>query len=471
MEKIKRALLRPAKCAVDLGDGSERGSYVDQDYILRKMGRPHRAVNLMYCYYPLDREWPARISEVTQRSGDGAWDYAYDDYFPFTGDTPFEQIRDIRRHGQDVIFTLTADPRISDEQITEVARKFRPCGRLMLRLNHEATGNWFSFNKRCTYREVADFFVRFTRICHREAPNVRMILCTGGVEVPGSEKIEREEEFAPAVRETDIWSMDKYPSLNWGWPNEIAEKTNHQHNCQSLRRVFDIEKNSFERFRFLNGGVRKPMQLCEHNEDGDVTGPFLQAKRLADFYDLIEREGEWLSAITLYQFRDDGRLGLEITDPNNKNVGIEQPALKAYRQIIHRPYFAPVLTDEEPVSLPAQLRWGGSEDAEGVSIPVTFEKQPVFAEAYFDGESRGLALMLELNGRWLYKAPGVGTVDLMPVFYELPLEGPAVLPLRLFAPPADGMNAPDGHEDWQINYRRELKELPRLRLRFEPVGE
>ena len=39
-----------AMCAVDLGDGSERGEYVNQDYILNKLGRPHRAVNLMYCY-------------------------------------------------------------------------------------------------------------------------------------------------------------------------------------------------------------------------------------------------------------------------------------------------------------------------------------------------------------------------------------------------------------------------------------
>ena len=54
----------PAKCAVDLGDGSERGEYVNQDYILHKLGRPHRGISLMYCYYPLDKEFPARISEA-----------------------------------------------------------------------------------------------------------------------------------------------------------------------------------------------------------------------------------------------------------------------------------------------------------------------------------------------------------------------------------------------------------------------
>ena len=47
--KVKALHMGPAECAVDLGDGSERGEYVDQDYILQKLGRPHRAVNLMYC--------------------------------------------------------------------------------------------------------------------------------------------------------------------------------------------------------------------------------------------------------------------------------------------------------------------------------------------------------------------------------------------------------------------------------------
>jgi len=62
--KIYSLHMGKAKCAVDLGDGSERGEYVNQDYILNKMGRPHRSISLMYCYYPLDKEFPGRISEV-----------------------------------------------------------------------------------------------------------------------------------------------------------------------------------------------------------------------------------------------------------------------------------------------------------------------------------------------------------------------------------------------------------------------
>lgn len=33
MSEIKKIHMGPAKCAVDLGDGSERGEYVNQDYI------------------------------------------------------------------------------------------------------------------------------------------------------------------------------------------------------------------------------------------------------------------------------------------------------------------------------------------------------------------------------------------------------------------------------------------------------
>ena len=65
-----------AKCAVDLGDGSERGEYVDQDYILHKMGRPHRAISLMYCYYPLDKTWPVRARDAfADQEVSFQWDY------------------------------------------------------------------------------------------------------------------------------------------------------------------------------------------------------------------------------------------------------------------------------------------------------------------------------------------------------------------------------------------------------------
>ena len=48
MDKIKKITLTPACCGLDLGDGSERAEYVNQDYILNTLGRPHRNIGIMY---------------------------------------------------------------------------------------------------------------------------------------------------------------------------------------------------------------------------------------------------------------------------------------------------------------------------------------------------------------------------------------------------------------------------------------
>lgn len=468
MEKISKAILGAAACAVDLGDGSERGPYVNQDYILQKLGRPHRAVNLMYCYYPLDKEWPARISEVSASADKtNAWGYAYDDYFPFVGEEPLERMEDIRRHGQDVILTLTCDPAVTDEMIAEIGRKLRPFGRIMLRMNHECTGSWFSFNKRNTYQEVADFFVRFCRVMKSVAPNVQMILCAGGIEAQG-ERIEKEDEFTEAFRTADIWAIDEYIALNWAWPNEVAEKDNFGHKASNVAEIFDKIRRSFDRYVWLNGGKALPLQVAEFNDDGDVLGPVAQAARVKKFYDLVEEQGKgWFTGITMYQFRDDGRLGLEISDPNNQQVGVAQPLMDTYREIIHRPHFQPTLTAAEAAQAPYAMRWGGADDAEGVAMTVTLEGQPVFAEAEFDGELADMNLMLEINGRWFAKRPGVTRIDLLPAFWETPVTAACETTIYVFAPPADGRNHDDGHADWATNYRCTLPAMPKLRLRWE----
>ena len=131
--EIYKIKLGKAMCAVDLGDGSERGEYVDQDYILSKLGRPHRSISLMYCYYPLDKQWPARISEAMKDANVSfQWDYPYDDYFTYKGglggtldDEPFTCMRDVRRHGQDVTLTLTIDPAVSDEHLAAIGDHLR----------------------------------------------------------------------------------------------------------------------------------------------------------------------------------------------------------------------------------------------------------------------------------------------------------------------------------------------------------
>jgi len=468
----------PAKCAVDLGVGSERGSYVNQDYILHKLRRPHRAINLMYCYYPLDPGWPVRAS-IAHASDKVAfaWDFPYDDYFTYQGglngnlqDEPFTCMRDVRRHGQDVLLTMTIDPHVSDEHLIAIAKDLTTFGRMFLRINHEATGNWFSFNKRCTYQEVADFFVRFHKIIKEYAPNVKTILCIGGIEKLDSEEIEKEPEFTEALRQTDIWSVDKYAALHWGWPYDVAERGGSSHKRHDNENIYELSRRSYERFRHLCGGAQKPMVMSEFNADGDVTGPYDQVKMVQSFYDkIVEDPNRFFSGFTFYQFRDDGRLGLEITDPNNKEVGIEQPVLKAYKDIIQGEHFYPSFDIAEEAAFPVTLRWGSFEDSTGISVPLHFEANPHFAELIFDDEIKDLNLMMELNGQWFYKAPGVKTVDFMSVFYEKPLTDACDLCLRLFAPPASGENDPAQGDDWAENYYTVIKKLPSVRLRFEPI--
>ena len=172
----------------------------------------------------------------------------------------------------------------------------------------------------------------------------------------------------------------------------------------------------------------------------------------------------WLTGFTLYQFRDRGRLGLEIEDPNNQNVGIEQPIMRTYREILGDSFFQPKMKVSENAELPVKLRWGGSEDAEGLAIAINFEKNPVFCEVTFEEE---LNLMLEINGRWFYKSPKVKTIDLMSAFFDKPLDGSKGLTLKIFAPPASGENDPKDGSDWQMNSYTTITKLPDIRIRYE----
>lgn len=474
MEELKIYSLHMGKanCAVDLGDGSERGEYVNQDYILNKLGRPHRAINLMYCYYPLDEGWPIRASiAFPSKDNTNAWGYPYDDYFTYRGglegkkdDPVFDQMRDIRRHGQDIILTLTVDPNVSDEHLIAIAKDLLPFGRLMIRINHEATGSWFSFNKRASYKEVADFFARFARIIHQYAPNVKTILCAGAAgEGEDPTKIHMEDLFLEAAKETDIWSIDKYMSLHWGWPHDVALKGGqNSYGYTGAEPVYDTAKATYERYKAITG-MDKPMVMSEHNADGDVTGPYDQCDVVGHFCDLIaDNKDTWLDGFTMYQFRDRGRLGLEWEDPNNPDVGIELPLLKKYKEIIHSDWFSPKMTVGDELALPATLRWGGSEDAEGIAIPLKFESDPVFCELTFD-EDDNSNLMIEINGRWFYKSPSCHYVDLMPAFFENRLSGETDLTLKIFCPPASGEN-----EDGAIDCYTTITKLPKIRIDYEP---
>jgi hypothetical protein len=224
----------------------------------------------------------------------------------------------------------------------------------------------------------------------------------------------------------------------------------------------------YDRFMAKADKISRPFVISEFNADGDVTGPFEQAEQLVDFYRRLPVEAPCITGITFYQFRDRGRLGLEIEDPNNPGIGCAQPILEEYRNIMAMEPYLPVMTIGEKTAFPAPLRWGGAEDADGLAIPLQLEQNPVFCEITFSGEDAHLNLMMEINGRWFYKKPGVKTIDLIPAFFHNKLRGKQTLNLSLFAPPPEGVNDPAQGKDWETNYRAKLHTPPNLRIRYVP---
>lgn len=482
---MKKVHMGKAGCGLDLGDGSERGEYVNQDYILERLGRPHRNIGLMYTYYPYDRQWPQRISEACRDMEiHFQWDYPYDDYFPYTGGTGvpgdepvFQQMRDIRRHGQDVTLTLTADCRCDDEKLEKIALELRHFGRMKLRINHECAGDWFTHNQRYSFREIADFFVRFHKIIKENAPNVTTIFDTGFVRPDGT--LENEKDFAEAYRIADEWSADCYLALHYGWPFDVAEKESKTYSVRpSVEEFVRLIDKTYSRYRELFGDSMRPLVISEFNTDGDVTGGRAQGNSVIEFARQI-KEGNTheLSAFTMYQFRDRGRLGLEIEDPNNKDVGISQPLMEEYKKILQDDYFRPSMTTQGDVSFPARLRWGSSEDSDGLQKDISFKDLPVFCEVTFSDEDQVLNVMMEINGKWFYKKPGVKTVDLMPAFYH---EDPEtfipsgsherVIPFRMFTPPATGENTDINSEAGIMNSYTDVVSEPSFRIRYAPLA-
>lgn len=474
--QVKRISLHPAKFGLDLGDGSERGEYVNQDYILHKLGRPHRYISLMYTYYPNDKEWPARSSEACKDlEVHGQWDYPYDDYYPYGGgiggnleNEPFHQMRDIRRHGQDVALTLTIDCGVSDEHLIRIARDLATFGRMRLRINHECTGTWFTHNKRYSVKEIGAFFVRFAKILKKEAPNVQTILCAGLLTEDG--KVEYEKELLKAYKIADVWSADSYPALHFGWPFDVCEQGGTSYATRSIMEFYTKYEATAKHLREITG-QNKMLVASEFNIDGDVTGPKAQSEGLLAISSVIrKKKPDWFGSFSMYQFRDRGRLGLEIQDPNYADCGIEQPILKEYKAIMDQAYFKPEIKKEEKVSFPVDMRWGGSEDADGIALTVKLKQEPVFFEIEVEEE---LALMIEVNGKWFYKAPTTKIVDLMSAFMDedaKPVKPGQSMDVRIFATPPAGENPKTKAKDWATNYRVVMQESPKLRVRYAPVA-
>jgi len=221
----------------------------------------------------------------------------------------------------------------------------------------------------------------------------------------------------------------------------------------------------------VGDGRQRPFSASEFNIDGDVTGPVAQGESLLRFADYMEKERpNWMFSLSMYQFRDRGRLGLEIEDPNNPEVGIEQPLMEDYKSVMKRPFFRPGIREIEALEGTERIpmRWGSAEDSEGIEMKVRMEGTPVFFELAFPKEAN---LMFSVNDRWFYKAPGVTVIDAMSAFFgrdAKPVTAGDEISILVFAPPADGENPESDRADWATDYYTELAELPRLRVRYEP---
>ena len=306
--EVYRIHMGKAKCAVDLGDGSERGEYVDQDYILAKMGRPHRSISLMYCYYPLDEGWPGRAS-VVHASPDVsfAWDFPYDDYFTYKGGLggstegePFEYMREIRppRTGR----LPDADhrpPRVRRAPGCRSARICSPFGRSVPAHQPRGDGQLVLVQQALHLSGSGGFLCpcqpyhqgacaqRADHHLHRRHRGPRQ-----GGDGKGSKSSHRPFPQRTSGRWTSTWHCTGAGPMTW--QNTAALLT-----AAALWRTPTRKtKRSFERFRYLNGGVEKPMTMAEFNADGDVTGPYEQADMVKEFCDTLEREqADWFTCV------------------------------------------------------------------------------------------------------------------------------------------------------------------------------
>jgi len=475
MNCMKYILLKPALCAVDMSDGSERAEYVPQKYVFEVLERPSRSINLMYEYHPNDKNWPEMgvlKNKRYERKG------RTNGYFPYMGNDqkntncePFYSIRDIRKYGQDVQLTMTFDLDIKDNALIQIAKDLRPFGELILRINHESNGFWFTFNKENSYKEVNDFFVRFHNILKQYAPNVKTNACFNGVS-KGPNEIKNhmgEDELAPAFRIADILSFDFYHTLHWGWPDPAYNpiryglkgkiKKMERSYLKSNEEWWEVLYDFHNLMLKINNGREKDIYLGEANTDAELVGLEEQAQWIRKFYgEIKERKHAWLKGATYYQFRDRGGLGLEYEDDDDPKKGLQNPSLKAYREVIKDPYFSPQFEIlEEKVTEPT-LEWKSSTNAKGIYLE---EKISPSIKKCFIEFGSNINLILKANETWFHKPEEANRLDISKA-----LNKEDKLKISFFAPPPTGENTPaPNNPDYLDNYKFELSKPPKIDIR------
>lgn len=270
--------------------------------------------------------------------------------------------------------------------------------------------------------------------------------------------LEQEKALAPILQAADLWSTDKYVTLDYAWPYKRTDPEhvweNYTH--ESLGNIWKQLKGIHHRFCAL-AGMKRGLEIGEFNADGNVGGEEEQRNLMVRFYRQVLREKPpYLTGITYYQFRDRARLGLEREDPNNPQNGWPTPFMEDYRKIIQDPYFQPKESWKK-LRGPLKTQWRASDDSVGVGWKLPLKKRPVILELLLEKEQN---LMIAAGNRWVYKKPGVEWVDLTPAAAVWDVKKPLLI--RLFAPPASGEN-PTGASV----VSGKLSQPPQLRLHYD----
>lgn len=358
-----------SKTKLIISNGSERGDYIDCVQMQGSFASPHDGVQLMKTWYPSDPKWNnvTKISRAHPHVASSyAWDHDYDDYWPLDFDladgATERQLRQIKSIGADVHLTLTLDMSLADEELVAIFRRLGNFGTVYLRINHEANGRWFRHHKLHSRAEINDFFVRCHRLVKCHAPNIRTVFSlTADIFVGDQTNSVVTREFAhlgrgelqEALGIADYWSLDKYVTLNWGWPHATPANSSNYFSG-TVDTWWRLIEEAYLLMIAANGGVMKPLFLHEFNSDSDVVGESGQAEAITQVYRRIEQSDlPWLEGICFYQYCDEGGLGLL---RGRDGDYVRTKSMAAYEDVLRRA--APAITEAESAWQHAHFSFG-----------------------------------------------------------------------------------------------------------------
>ncbi|MES1192211.1 MAG: hypothetical protein ABUS47_14165 [Steroidobacter sp.] len=343
-----------------LSNGSERGDYIPCTQVQKQFASPHDGVQLLKAYYPSDPKWTNRL-KISQAhpnpAATYAWDHDYDDYWPLDFDVENgsveRQLHEIKMIGADVHLTLSLDMSLSDAELVQLFSRLAGYGVVYLRINHEANGAWFRHHKLHTRKEISDFFVRCHKLIQCHAPNIKTVFSlTADIFVGNQVNSVVTRKLAcldqaglrEALAIADYWSLDKYVTLNWGWPHTHPAQSDNYFSG-SIDTWWRLIEETYLLMIHCNGGIMKPLFLHEFNSDADVVGEAGQAEAITTVYKrILQSDFPWLEGICFYQYCDEGGLGL-IKGRNGDFTATR--SLPAYAEVLKQ-YVPPMTIADMP---------------------------------------------------------------------------------------------------------------------------